>query len=97
MEVLLLAQVFARCAGNVFYDAPNGNIVEIKGKPNISYSAVLSKKWNEGIRPGDPEWVREDGKWGEVMFVDSSGRPITDQIYWHKRTPEYCLGEFRGR
>ena len=44
MEVYLLAQVFAWCAGNVFYDAPNGNIVEVKGQPNISYSAVRMEK-----------------------------------------------------
>lgn len=97
MPALLFAQVFAWCVGNVFYDAPNGNIVEIKGQPNISYSAVLSKKWKQGLRPGDPEWAREDSKWAEVMFVDRGGSPIVDQIYWHKRTPEYCLGEFIGR
>ena len=97
MKTYLIAQVFAWCAGNIFYDAPNGNIVEIAGQPHVSYSAVLYKKWNQGLRPGDPEWIQDDSQWAEVMFVDRGGRPISDQIYWHERSPDHCRGLFIGR
>ena len=97
IKTYLIAQVFAWCAGNVFYDAPNGNIVEIAGQPHVSYSAVLYKKWNQGLRPGDPEWIQDDSQWAEVIFVDRGGEPVSDQIYWHKRSPDHCLGLFIGR
>ena len=85
---LLLAQVFSFCPSLVFYNQPNGKIVQIDGTPNISMSHV----WNEYQR--DPSRLRGSG-WTEVMLVNGRGSLVDTKPYWVKSS-EIC-GEFMGR
>ena len=79
---ILLAQVFSFCPSLVFYDKPNGNIVQIDGTYNVSLSNVR----NEYNR--DPNRLRDLG-WTEIILVDGRGSLIGKKTYWVKSS-EIC-------
>jgi len=82
---VLLSQVFSFCPGTVFYDEPNGKIIDIEGRPSSNLSRVRY------LYDRDP--FRLQG-WTEVILTD--GRTLlSKETYWIK-THHLC-GQFIGR
>ena len=85
---VLLLQVFTFCPTSVFYDEPNGRVVNIEGTPNISISSVF----NHYKR--DPNRFSNQG-WTEVMMTGGKGELLSEKTYWTLVTG--LCGEFIGR
>jgi hypothetical protein len=81
---VLLSQVFSYCPGTIFYDQPNGKVVNIEGTPNSSISDIHYLDRDPHRVPGWVEIVLRDGRY-----------KLSDRTYWIKGH-DIC-GKFIGR
>ena len=87
-SLIFLSQVFTFCPTSVFYDEPNGRVVNIEGTPNISISAVRNHYKRDPHRFSDQGWT-------EVMMTGGRGELLSEKTYWTLKSG--LCGEFIGQ